>query len=159
RGYMVREPARRRTNRFPRRARVERDIEAAVVTVHHVAAVRWIDPDRVIVDVAHVVQPLLCLAAVSGLCWPDAAQIDGLAIVRIDAQLAEVRWPLILVRYERPRFGFVVRSPESRQLWIRRRRAATSTRGGSLSGLRRSGRRLLVGRDFYLSINGIRILA
>src|SRR5262249_28295816 len=51
RGRVIREAARCWPNRLPRRAGVMRLIEAAVVAVHHVPAVRRIDPDRVVVDV------------------------------------------------------------------------------------------------------------
>ena len=61
-----------RRNGLPRRAAVPRHVHAAVVAVHHVLAVERIDPDRVVVDVAHVVRWL----------EPRLAAVDRLLRVR-----------------------------------------------------------------------------
>src|SRR5206468_11906029 len=52
---VVAEAHRPEAQRLPLLAAVPGDVDAAVVAVHHVLAVERIDPDGVIVDVAHVI--------------------------------------------------------------------------------------------------------
>ena len=70
--------------------------------------------------------PLRCsidehrLAAVDRLLRVHAADVDRVRVVRIDANLAEVHRPLVLVVHERPRLAVVDRLPDASRLRIRR---------------------------------------
>src|SRR5262249_17469933 len=110
---VVRQSRRPQTERLPLRAAVPCDIDRTVVAVHHVPLAGGIDPDRVVVAMAHVVQSVPRLASIDGLQWVDATRVHDLRIVRIDANLTEVHRTLILVRDERPRPTLVIRSPDA----------------------------------------------
>ena len=111
---VVREARRPRSDRLPFGATVPRDIYAAVVPVHHMLAVERVDPDRVIIDMTHVVEPGPRLSAVDGFRGADAAEVNDLRIVRIDANLTEVRrLALVLRRHHLPGATLVVRPPHA----------------------------------------------
>ena len=162
-------------HRLPRVAAVVADVEAAVVAVHHVFGVLRIDPDRVVVDVAHPAEAGEDLAAVDRLRRIRAADVDRVFVVRVDADLAVIHRPLVLVRRERPRLAAIRRSPHAARLRVRRlltaaasaaaaaesstASAATTaaTRLGFLAGRRRRRRRFLVLRDLDLRVDHVRI--
>ena len=129
---MVRLPDGPESRRLECLAAVVAHVQAAVVAVHHVLPVVRVDPDRVVVDVAHppwmvvnVFAPSTDLAAF----WPPTKTISGFD--RIDADLAVVHRAVVLVAHERPGLALVVRAPDPARVRIGRRRrvaaAATTT--------------------------------
>ena len=130
--HVVRERHAPHADRFPAAAGVVRDVDAAVVAVHDVLAVRAgrpagrVDPDRVVVHVTHALEPGERLAAVGRLRRIHAGDVDRVRVVRIAADLAEVHRPLVLVGHERPRLALVGRAPDAVRLRVGHA-AATAT--------------------------------
>ena len=156
---VVREPDGPQAYCFPLLAAVMRDIQRAVIAVQYVLAVRRIDPDRVIVDVAHVVEAIPRLAAINRLRRSDAAGVDDVRVIRIDANLTEVHRPLVLVRHERPRRALVRRTPHARDLRIGRKCGDTTTASARCVGDHGGGRGLLICCDFDLRVHHVRLRA
>ena len=190
-GHVVRERGAHQPDRLPPRARVVGDILSAVVAVDDLLAVlagarraaSRIDPDGVVIDVAHALERIECLAAVGRLRRLDAGDVHRVAVVRIGANLAEVHRPRVGVGHERPGLALVGRAPNAVALRIGRlwlaaaatsaTAAATATGRACLStrralpasGRRRWGRRrlierrasFLVRRGFDLRVHHVRL--
>ena len=149
------------------------DIEPAVVPEQQVTAVAGVDPQGVMVAVAHAADDAERLAAVHGLIEGGTHRIDDLIVRRIDPDLAVVHRAVVVVAHDPPRLPAIIRTPDTALLRIRRAvlllllltraaSAAASARprlriAGFAARVADAGTRAWAWADFNLGVDDVRL--